>query len=85
MTKYDIGLLLFVLAIGFDLVSLRKEVRRLTFKLMDMEEKPKEDSWMERRKNAPSLSKEELDKIMTPEEKELRKKLFGSEYPKSKD
>jgi hypothetical protein len=81
MTKYDIGLMVIIFAIGFDLVSLRKEVRRLSLKLLDKVDKPAEESWLDKRKTEPSLTKDELDKIMTPEEKDLRKKLYGSEYP----
>lgn len=86
MTKYDIGLMLIIFAIGFDLVSLRKEVRRLSIKLMNKLDKPTElEKQIEERKKKPYLTKEELDKVMTPEEKEIRKKLFGSEYPKEID
>lgn len=48
MTKYDIGLLLIIFAIGFDLHSLRKEVRSLSFRLMNKVDKPPEETPMEK-------------------------------------
>ena len=44
MTKYDIGLLMIIFAIGFDLHSLRKEVRSLSFRLMNKVDKPAEET-----------------------------------------
>lgn len=44
MTIYNIGILLIVFAIGADLISLRKEVRRLSMGLMNKIDKPRAET-----------------------------------------
>jgi hypothetical protein len=67
MTKYDIGLLIFMFFIAFDVHSLKKEVRSLSFKLMNKVDKPPEETptekfTRERNERIARLEKESAEK-----------------------
>ncbi len=65
--------------------KIKSQLLSIEARLRDKLDKPTDwDKWKEEQAKKPFLTKEELDKVMTPEEKEARKKLYGSEYPISK-
>lgn len=82
---------LIVLALVFgvlihELSKIRKQLFSIEFRLKDKVDKPTEfERFMEERKKQPKLTREELDKIMSPEEKEYWKKLNGTGYPNGID
>lgn len=64
--------------------KIKRHLLSIEARLKDKLDKPTDwDKWKEEQSKKPHLTKEELDKIMTPEEKEIREKLYGSEYPSS--
>lgn len=83
----EIGILIFLILVTFQVVQNMNRIKNIEWRLTQKMDKPSEptdwDKWKEEQSKKPHLTKEELDKVMTPEEKESRKKLFGSEYPAS--
>lgn len=66
--------------------KLEASILSIEIRLREKVDKPTElEKLMNDQKRGRKLTKEELDKIMTPEEKESRKKLYGSEYPIDRD
>lgn len=66
--------------------KLEASILSIEIRLREKVNKPTDfEKLMEERKKQPKLTKEELDKVMTPEEKASRKKLYGSEYPIERD
>lgn len=82
---------LLVLALVFgalihEIGKIKKQLFSIEFRLREKVDKPTElEKLMKEQRKGPKLTKEELDKIMTPEEKAVRKKLYGSEYPIDRD
>lgn len=83
----EIGIFIFLILVTLQVLQNMNRIKNLEWRLTQKMDKPPEpsdwDKWREEQSKKPSLTKEELDKVMTPEEKEVRKKLFGSEYPTS--
>ncbi len=78
---------LLILAIVFgafvhELGRIKKQLFSIEFRLNEKIDKPTElEKRIEERNKQPKLTKEELDKIMTPEEKAYWTKTNGTGYP----
>lgn len=64
-----------------------KRIDKIGWDMTRKMDKPPEptdwDKWREKRANKPLLTKEELDKEMTPEEKAYWRTVNGTDYPSS--
>lgn len=78
---------LLILAIVFgafihELGRIKKQLFSIEFRLKDKVDKPTElENLMAEQRKKPKLTKEELDKVMTPEEKAYWTKTNGTSYP----
>ncbi len=83
----EIGIFIFLILVTLQVLQNMNRIKNIEWRLTQKMDKPPEpsdwDKWREEQSKKPFLTKEELDKVMTPEEKEARKKLYGSEYPTS--
>lgn len=88
MNISEIGIFIFVILVTLQVAQNMHRIKNIEWRLTQKMDKPPEptewDKWKDEQAKKPFLTKEELDKVMTPEEKESRKKLYGSEYPVSK-
>lgn len=87
MNTAEIGILIVLAMVVLQVMQNTKRIDKIGWDMTRKMDKPPEptdwDKWKEEQSKKPFLTKEELDKVMTPEEKEARKKLYGSEYPAS--
>lgn len=64
--------------------QIKRQLLSIEARLIDKVDKPSEwDKWKEERAKKPLLTKEELDKEMTPEEKAYWRSVNGTDYPTS--
>jgi hypothetical protein len=68
----------------FDIDDNVKQIAEKVGVYEDVFSETQSQKFVRERKNRPLLTREELDEVMTPEEKRVRKGLYGSEYPISK-
>lgn len=84
MTTAEIGILIWVVLLTLQVLQNMKRMDKMGWDMTRKMDKPPEptelEKWTEARKDRPLLTQDELDKVATPEEKEIRRKLYGSEY-----
>jgi hypothetical protein len=67
-----------------ELADIKKHLFSIEARLRDKVDKPSDwDKWKEERAKKPLLTKEELDKEMTTEEKAYWRSVNGTDYPTS--
>lgn len=83
----EIGIFIFLILVTLQVVQNMNRIKSIEWRLTQKMDKPPEpsdwDKWREERAKKPLLTKEELDKEMTPEEKAYWRTVNGTDYPSS--
>jgi hypothetical protein len=81
----EIGIFIFLILITLQVIQNMNRIKNIEWRMTQKMDKPLEpsdwDKWREERAKKPLLTKEELDKVMSPEEKAYWKKTNGTGYP----